>query len=97
MTSDNALKYYCKNCNYSEIASDTEPAMISETMVDQDVATYKQFMTKHIKHDVTLPRVNNIECPQKCKEKEVIYIKYDQNNMKYLYYCCKCEQFWKTT
>ena len=26
---------------------------------------------------------------------EVIYIKYDNENMKYLYYCVYCEKFWK--
>ena len=103
VTEENALKYYCRNCSYTEIATDTEPTMISKTVIDQDVATYKQFMTKYIKYDVTLPRVNNIKCPhEQCKDNkeadnEVIYIKYDQNNMKYMYYCCKCEQFWKST
>lgn len=63
-----------------------------------DARSYKQFLTPHIKYDMTLPRVNNIPCPKQCSkdgEGEVIYIKYDQENMKYLYYCCKCEHFWK--
>lgn len=65
-----------------------------------DARSYKQYLTPNIKYDMTLPRVNNIPCPNKdCKSKtndsEVIYIKYDNMNMKYLYFCCKCEQFWK--
>lgn len=101
VTPENSLKFYCRNCNFCEITSDAQNAIISETLIDQDVATYKQYMTKYIKYDYTLPRVNNIKCPHdQCKsnkENEVIYIKYDQADMKYLYYCCNCEQFWKST
>ena len=93
------LIHYCKNCNFSFKSSDNEdPILVSETSFDKDVATFKQYMTKYIEYDPTLPRVNNIVCPNKnCKteENEVIYIKYDQNNMKYIYYCCKCKEFWK--
>jgi len=64
-----------------------------------DARSYKQFLTPNIKYDMTLPRVTNIPCPKKCnnnkKNGEVIYIKYDQVNMKYLYFCCNCEHFWK--
>ena len=36
------------------------------------------------------------ECSKKKDEMdEVIYIKYDNENMKYLYYCVYCEKFWK--
>ena len=51
--------------------------------------------------DPTLPRVDNIDCPNKdCEsqshpEKEVAYIKYDQTNMKYVYLCILCRQAWK--
>lgn len=97
---ENNLKHYCRNCGYSDTTSDAQTALISETTINQDLATYQQYMTKNIKYDVTLPRVNNIKCPyNECKdvkegESKVIYIKYDSVNMKYIYFCCKCEQFW---
>lgn len=65
-----------------------------------DARNYSVFMTPNIKYDMTLPRVNNIPCPR-CEEtkrkgeNEVIYIKYDPINMKYLYFCCNCEHFWR--
>jgi DNA-directed RNA polymerase subunit M/transcription elongation factor TFIIS len=72
---------------------------IMNTNYSDDARSYKQFLTPNIKYDMTLPRVNNIPCPKKCSngdgDSEVIYIKYDQTNMKYLYFCCKCEHFWK--
>jgi len=59
-----------------------------------DTRGYMQYITPNIKYDKTLPRVNNIPCPNKCEKKEVTYIKYDHVNMRYLYYCCACEKFW---
>ena len=29
-------------------------------------------------------------------EREVLYIRYDDTNMKYIYVCCKCDFTWKT-
>lgn len=98
------LVYYCKFCNNSV----TEPKengsllVIDDNKVDDNVK-YRPFENKNIIHDPTLPRVNNIVCPnESCTKKEnqdneVIYIKYDFANMKYLYYCCHCEHFWRTT
>lgn len=64
-----------------------------------DVRSFKQYQTDNIVHDKTLPRVCNIQCPQKCDEQkkkfsEIICIRYDQANMKYLYYCVDCKTFW---
>lgn len=61
-----------------------------------DTNSFLQYQTKDIKYDMTLPRLKNIPCPSNCKEdSEVICIKYDPVNLKYLYYCTKCEEFWK--
>ena len=47
--------------------------------------------------------VFNIKCPnENCKtntdgeKSEVLYIRYDENNMKYLYMCSICDTTWKT-
>ena len=55
--------------------------------------------------DPTLPRVNNIKCiNENCKtntgeinenDREVVYIKYDKDNMYFIYICCHCNQIWK--
>jgi aspartate carbamoyltransferase regulatory subunit len=55
--------------------------------------------------DPTLPRIYNIRCPNTaCKTNEegektpaeVIYMRYDDENMKYLYICTTCDTTWKT-
>lgn len=90
-----SLIYYCKNCNFS-VEQDCTSKSVDISIVD-DHDKISQYMSKYIKYDKTLPRVNNIKCScvkSNGQEDEVIYVKYDHANMKYLYYCCHCERFW---
>lgn len=106
ITTEKDLKFYCKNCQNEEILKkeDNSICIIDDNKLTDDVK-YKQYVNKYIGFDKTLPRVNNIECPWysegKCnkpddKDNEVIYIKYDFINMKYMYHCCYCKNFWRT-
>lgn len=96
------LLYYCKFCNnaVTEKKESGSVLVIDDNKVDDNIR-YQQFLNKNIIHDPTLPRVNNITCVNStCTKKtgqdnEVIYIKYDFANMRYLYFCCHCEHFWK--
>lgn len=91
------------NQSYKDVDQDKEDdeASKEECVMNinytDDAHNYQQFMNKNIKYDKTLPHVNNIKCPDaNCKkETDTIYIKYDVNNMKYIYFCCNCENFWK--
>ena len=58
---------------------------------------------KFINYDITLPHIksDNIKCPNsECisiteeKQSDIIYIKYDKDNMKYIYSCNYCGQKW---
>ncbi len=95
------IKNYCKNCNFSKNLPNDESIPIIENSYENKNINYELYINPYIKYDATLPRVNNIKCVNKecTKEKdkmnEVIYIKYDNENMKYLYYCIYCEHFWK--
>ena len=63
---------------------------------------HRQFITPYIAYDPTLPRTDVIPCVNKeCKrpasrKEEVVFVKYDANNLRYLYYCCHCGMFWTT-
>ena len=61
-------------------------------------------INKYTKYDPTLPRVSNIKCPKtQCLTKqeedapktEIIYMRYDDVNMKYIYICVHCAHTWK--
>jgi hypothetical protein len=94
------LIQYCRNCNFTEVIGPEQLAdPVISTNFDRDIKTYKQYLNPNIKNDVTLPRVSNIECPSKTcskrpeEDNEVIYIKHDPVNMKFIYMCCKCDHF----
>ncbi len=96
----NKLMRKCKNCNFSIEEGINAECIVSSGRGDSDV-NYKKYMSKYIKFDPTLPRVNNITCANtsctkaSTEDNEIIYIKYDHINMKYLYTCCHCDHFWK--
>lgn len=74
--------------------------------------SFSQLVNKYTKFDPTLPRINTIRCPndecpsnngdggageQKKKSKnEIIYVRYDDTNLKYVYLCAKCDKVWNT-
>jgi hypothetical protein len=64
------------------------------------------YINKYTKLDPTLPRVNKILCPNlDCKtnhdsssgEREIIYLRYDAVNIKYVYLCSTCDTVWKAS
>lgn len=96
------LLYYCKNCSYQDVIKKGEGSIcvIDDNQIN-DVTRYSQFVNPYLEHDPTLPRVNNIKCTnEKCTKKvdednEVIYVKYDFINMRYLYFCTHCKHYWR--
>lgn len=97
------LVYYCKSCS-NKITQPKDAGSV--TIVDDNKINnymkYSQYINKYLKFDPTLPRVSNMVCPNAActkkedEENEVIFIKYDPNDMKYVYYCCFCSHSWIT-
>ena len=66
-------------------------------------------INEYTKLDPTLPRTANIKCPnQSCnsnlpddnpekKFNDVIYLRYNDTELKYIYICNNCDTTWKTT
>lgn len=100
---ENKLEYFCKSCNNTIASTQNESVCVLGNEYVDDDTKYKQYMTKYIKFDPTLPRVKNIPCPNKqcTKPKDednvVAFIKYDFDNMRYMYNCGYCGHFWKHT
>ena len=100
---NNKLSYYCRNCGNRDENLGSENTTILKTKIKLDNKVYSHIINKYTKNDVTLPRINTIKCPnQECpsnkkeKENEVIYIRYDNENMKNIYLCVNCDTTWKT-
>jgi len=107
-TKENSLTYYCRKCGHEDdkISKNITNLCVSKTHVLNNKELYSQVINKYTKLDPTLPRINNIKCPNsecithsessKDVENEIIYIRYDDTNMKYVYLCCNCDNVWKT-
>ncbi|ALH23172.1 DNA-directed RNA polymerase, subunit M/Transcription elongation factor TFIIS/RPB9 [Chrysochromulina ericina virus CeV-01B] len=104
----NKLIYYCRNCgnSYDEINKDN--LCVLNTVITSKEKAYLQDINEYTKLDPTLPRTLNIKCPnQSCpsneksdlgelSKNEVIYLRYDDINLNYVYICTQCDTIWKT-
>ncbi len=97
------LIYYCRNCGHEDPTLSADNICVSSTAVRREKQRYATVINEYTTQDPTLPRTTTIRCPnQECasntgdKPREVLYIRYDDTNMKYLYMCAHCETTWKT-
>jgi DNA-directed RNA polymerase subunit M/transcription elongation factor TFIIS len=96
------LNRMCRNCGFQE--EEQKGGLVLEINLKEKTSEgYKILMNEFTKEDPTLPHVNTIKCPNSgCdsntnkKEKDVIYIKYDAVNMKFLYICNVCDTQWRS-
>ena len=100
-TSD-SLVYYCRNCGNSE-SNIIESICVSKIQIKRSEQKIMNTVNEFTKMDPTLPRLDNIPCPnQECpsnngSDKEVIYIRYDDTNLKFIYLCAHCDKIWKSS
>ena len=99
----NSIIYYCRNCGHENNILSAENICVSKTHIKRSEQKYTHVINEYTKYDPTLPRINSIKCPnEECasnvdkENKEVIYIRYDDVNIKYIYMCTKCDTIWKT-
>jgi len=100
----NKLIYYCRNCGEKDESITDEGVCVLNTQLKKGEQKFNHIINKYTKLDPTLPRIYNLKCPNgACKSNvddkghpEVIYIRYDDNNLKYLYLCSECDNIWKT-
>ena len=104
----NKLVYYCRNCGNEDSSLTVENVSVSKTQLTRSEQKFSHIINKYTKLDPTLPRINKIKCPNsdcECEtnkseagaaEREIIYIRYDDVNMKYVYLCSTCDTVWKT-
>ena len=103
----NKLVYYCRNCGNEDTSLVTDNVCVSKTQLKKSELSFSHIINKYTKLDPTLPRTTTIKCPNaECssnkkddeiyKQNEVIYIRYDDIHMKYIYICVNCDTMWKT-
>ena len=82
----------CRNCGHTK---NEEKGLVMETVIQEKASdAYRVYLNEFTKEDPRLPHIKTLKCPSatcpsrtKGVESDVIYIKYDTVNMKYLYLC----------
>lgn len=105
----NSLVYYCRKCGDEEDISNTENVCVSKTQIKKGEQKFNHMINEYTKYDPTLPRLTNLACPNvECESNhpetwksthhpEIIYIRYDNDNLKMVYLCTVCDHIWKTS
>ncbi len=104
------LNRRCKTCGYLE--KDTTGGLVNETIVQERASEgYKILLNEFTRQDPTLPHITTLPCPNttgdartgktKCASysgtpRDVIVIKYDAQNMKFLYIRNVCGEQWRS-
>jgi len=100
----NQLTYYCRNCKHKDETITEEGVCVMNSQLKKGEQKFNHIINEYTKLDPTLPRIYNMKCPNsECKTNkdskktaEIIYIRYDDDNLKYLYICSDCDTTWKT-
>ena len=101
----NKLVYYCRNCGYIDREITLEGHCVLQTQLNKREQKLNYFINKYTKMDPCLPRNHTMKCVNEgCKtnlaegshKPEIIYMRYDDDNLKYAYICVECDHVWKT-
>jgi DNA-directed RNA polymerase subunit M/transcription elongation factor TFIIS len=94
----NELIYYCRFCGFKDQQLTGGGVTVLKTKFKGAEQTCYHVVNRYTKYDPTLPRKTNMKCPNAdCKsDGDVIYLRYDDDNIKYLYICTQCDITWKT-
>lgn len=99
----NKLIYYCRNCGNEDKLLNVDNVSVSSTQIKKIEKSFNHIVNKYTKLDPTLPRISKVLCPnaecetnKKDVKREIIYIRYDDINMNYIYMCSTCDTIWKT-
>ena len=100
----NELMNFCRKCGKNKKIVTEDNICVSKVNLTRSVQKTHHMINEYTKLDPTLPRINNIPCPNVACESnrkkdplktEIIYLRYDDINMKYIYTCIHCDKVWK--
>lgn len=101
-TESDRLTFYCRKCGH-ENTNITRNNIVVSKSAQTETLSHQNIINKYTKLDPTLPRLYNLKCIQeKCPSNvddkihsEVIYFRYDHNDLRYMYLCVHCDKTWK--
>ena len=100
------LVYYCRHCGHEDAGGGAQESCALQTTVRSQKQQYTHAVNAHTRDDPTLPRTTSIKCPSatcpsnaegEADGRDVVYLRYDDTSMRYLYICGSCGVMWKTS
>lgn len=96
------LIYYCRNCGNEDVI-DQNATTVMKSNINGNKDNFVNVINKYTKYDNTIPRVDDIICANSScisheeKDKsDILLIRHDEVNMKYMYLCAACDNVWKS-
>jgi hypothetical protein len=92
----------CRNCGFQQ---NETPGLVMEMVVQEKTSdSYKVVLNEFTKDDPKIPHLKNLKCPNDTcpsrqpggPESDVMYIRYDRENLKFIYLCTHCPTHWKS-
>ena len=89
------LVNFCRCCNneYPVITSDNT-SVFQKNFGKNKKLFNDLFVSKYTKYDPTLPTINS-PCPKCTRDDDVVFIRTDEEKLKYLYICRACDETWE--
>jgi DNA-directed RNA polymerase subunit M/transcription elongation factor TFIIS len=101
-TDQQTLIRLCRNCGYKQ--TDVKGGLVSEIVVgERSAESYKILLNEFTAEDPRLPHLHGTikcpdpVCPSHNSTSDIIYMKYDQVNLNFLYICYVCKFTWHST
>lgn len=101
-TNNNNIQHYCRYCENIDENISSEGSCIID--VNTKITQQNDVVNEYTKQDPTLPHLYNITCSNaECKsnkkaeiKSDIIFLRYNDKDMKYVYICTHCDHSWKT-
>ena len=99
---DGKLVYFCRHCGNEDHNLDQSNFKVFK--YDTETKIKNKTINQYTKYDPTLPHLSSMKCPNSScssnrsdnpEASDVLYIRYDDKNMLYMYMCCLCDTKWK--
>lgn len=95
----NQLSYTCRYCGHVENVSESSTVVSifsAETRQRGKQVDFSHIVNKYTKYDPTLPVMENGVCPnEKCKGNRILYMRFDDDDLLFLYLCSDCDTYWR--
>jgi hypothetical protein len=96
------LQRMCRNCGFKD--TEDQGGLVSEMHIEQRAAEGYTLINEFTLKDKRLPHLYNTmkcinaTCPSAApgKESDIVYIKYDTENLRYIYMCYICQATWRS-